>query len=364
MNINKNFWYKKKVLITGHTGFKGGWLSVILNSFGSILFGYSLNPKEKNNFFNSTNIKKFFKKDYRNNITNLKFLKKCIRQSKPEIIFHLAAQPSVIDSFKDPNKTILTNIVGTANIFEAAKDQNSVKCLIIITTDKVYKIIKGKKNFEENNELGGNDIYSGSKACCEIIANSYYKSFFSEKNCNIATVRAGNCFGGGDWTKNRIVKDALNSFFKNKPLKLRSPNAVRPWQHVLEPLTGYISLAEKLCSKKGKEYTGAWNFGPNSKQNMKVKDLAKLLKKIIHSDSKIIIKTKEKKFQNNKFKVFESKYLSINSKKAKKKLNWKPKLSIKKAIRLTTDWHKAFLLKKNLLKVTTEQINNYMFKIK
>ena len=364
MNIDKNFWYKKKILITGHTGFKGGWLTVILNSFGSTLFGYSLNPKEKNNFFNLTNIKKLFKKDYRNDIINLIDLKKCIRQSKPEIIFHLAAQPSVIDSFKDSNKTILTNIVGTTNILEAVKNQSSVKCLIIITTDKVYKIIKTKNFFEENDELGGDDIYSGSKACCEIITNSYNKSFFLKKNCNIATVRAGNCIGGGDWTKDRIVKDALNSFFKNRPLKLRSPDSVRPWQHVLEPLTGYISLAEKLCSKKGKEYTGAWNFGPDKKQNMKVIDLAKLLKKTIHSESKIIIRTKEKKFYNNKFKVFESKYLSINNNKAKKKLKWKPKLSITEAIKLTTDWHKAFLLKKNLLKITTKQINNYMLKIK
>ena len=358
--INKNFWKKKNILITGHTGFKGGWLSVLLNLLGSNVYGYALSPVGKHNFFNSVNIKKIFKKDFRNNITNLNHLKQCIKKSNAEIIFHLAAQSSVVESFKNSKNTVLTNVVGTSNILEAAKNLKSVKCIIIVTTDKVYQNYKKKKYFSENSVLGGDDVYSGSKACCEIIAHSYNKSFFSNTRCNIATVRAGNCFGGGDWTKDRIVKDSLESFSQNKILILRSPEANRPWQHVIEPLIGYLILAERLFSKKGKKYVGPWNFGPSSKQNMKVLDLAKLIKQTINSKSRIFVKRKDKRFQTKKFKVFESKYLNIDSSKAFKILKWKPKLSIKNAVDLTVEWYDAFLTKKNLLALTSRQIRDYL----
>ena len=252
MKLNKKFWNKKKILVTGHTGFKGGWLLTILNYLGSEVSGYALNPQGKNNFFNSTKIKEVLTHDIRKNIINLEDLKNSIKNIKPEIVFHLAAQSSVIESFKDSNNTVLTNIVGTSNILEAVKNIKSVKCLIIVTTDKVYQNYKLKKYFDENSILGGDDIYSGSKACCEILTNSYRKSFFTKNDCRIATVRAGNCFGGGDWTKDRIVKDALESFYDNKILYVRNPEATRPWQHVIEPLTGYLLLAEKLFSINGK----------------------------------------------------------------------------------------------------------------
>ena len=177
---------------------------------------------------------------------------------------------------------------------------------------------------------------------------------------NIATVRAGNCIGGGDWKKDRIVKDCLETFFKNKNLKLRNPGAQRPWQHVIEPLTGYLMLSEKLCSKQGNKFSGAWNFGPNLRQNMKVLDLATLIKKTINSKSKIIIDKKDKKFSNKNFRVFESKYLSINSKKALDKLSWRSRLTIKSSVNLTVAWHKAFILKKDLFKVSMEQIKRYI----
>ena len=359
---NKKFWNNKRVLITGHTGFKGGWLSTLLYYYGCKISGYALNPEGKNNFFNSVKIKNLFVNDFRKDITDLNALKKSIKKTKPEIIFHLAAQSSVIESFKDSKKTILSNVLGTANILETLKDTKSVKCIVIITTDKVYQNYKNKKYFNENSELGGDDIYSGSKACCEILINSYRKSFFRNKNCKIASVRAGNCFGGGDWTPDRIVKDSLETFFNNNPLVLRNPNATRPWQHVLEPLTGYLLLAEKLCSKKGTEFAGPWNFGPSSRQNMKVIKLAKIIKKKLNSKSKIIIKKIDKRFQNRKFKIFESKYLEINSKKAFKNLKWKPKLSIDKAIALTVDWYSSFKKKQNLLRLTYQQINWYLNK--
>ena len=281
MKPNIDFWKNKKVLITGHTGFKGGWLTVLLNLLNSKVSGYALNPKGKLNFFNSVNLKKILKRDIRKNITDLNDLKKNIKKIKPEIIFHLAAQSSVIESFKNSKNTVYTNILGTANLLEVLKKQKGVKSLIIITTDKVYQNYKFNKNFNENSELGGDDLYSSSKACCELLAKSYKKSFFSKLNCNIATVRAGNCFGGGDWTDDRIVKDALENFFSNKNLYLRSPDSTRPWQHVIEPLVGYLKLAEKLCSPNGKKFSGPWNFGPSKIQNMKVINLAKLIHKKI-----------------------------------------------------------------------------------
>lgn len=360
MKLNKEFWNKKKILVTGHTGFKGGWLLTILNYLGSEVSGYALNPQGKNNFFNSTKIKEVLTHDVRKNIINLDDLKSSIKKIKPEIIFHLAAQSSVIESFKESNNTILTNIVGTSNILEAIRNVSSVKCLIIVTTDKVYQNYKLKKYFDENSILGGDDIYSGSKACCEILTNSYRKSFFTKNDCRIATVRAGNCFGGGDWTKDRIVKDALESFYDNKILYVRNPEATRPWQHVIEPLTGYLLLAEKLFSSNGYNYCGAWNFGPSLRQNMKVLDLAKIIKSHLNSKSKIIFKKRDKRFNNKKFKIFESKFLNINSKKAYKKLKWRPELTIKNAVNLTVDWYKSFREKNNLFDVTNRQVKEYL----
>ena len=360
MKLDKKFWNKKKVFVTGHTGFKGGWLLSILNYLGSKVSGYALNPQGKNNFFNSTKIKEILTHDIRKNIINLEDLKSSIKKIKPEIVFHLAAQSSVIESFKESNNTVLTNIVGTSNILEALRDVSSVKCLIIVTTDKVYQNYKLKKYFDENSILGGDDVYSGSKACCEILTNSYRKSFFTKNDCRIATVRAGNCFGGGDWTNDRIVKDALESFYDNKILYVRNPEATRPWQHVIEPLTGYLLLAEKLFSSNGYNYCGAWNFGPSLRQNMKVLDLAKIIKSNLNSKSKIVFKKKDKRFNNKKFKIFESKYLNINSKKAYKKLKWKPELTIKNAVNLTVDWYKHFRNKKDLFDLTNRQVKQYL----
>ena len=360
MTLDKKFWKNKKVLITGHTGFKGSWLSVMLHYLKSKIYGYSLDPVRKYNFFDLAKIKKTYDKDIRHDITDLNFLKKSLKSIKPEIIFHLAAQSSVIESFNNSSNTVLTNVIGTANILEAAKDIPSIKCIVIITTDKVYQNYEKKKYFDENSKLGGDDIYSGSKACCEILANSYRKSFFKNSKCKIATVRAGNCFGGGDWTPERIVKDSLENFYNNKTLTIRSPEATRPWQHVIEPLTGYLILAQKLYSKNGKNFETAWNFAPSLKQNLKVKKFVRILKTKMKSKSKIIIKKNFNKIKNNKIKIFESKHLNINSSKVKKNLKWSPKLTVEKALDLTIEWYCGFKEKKNLFKLSTEQINNYL----
>jgi len=362
MNINKKFWNRKKVLITGHTGFKGSWLSIILHMLKCKIYGLALSPNRKLNFFELANLKKIFAEDIRHNICDLNFLKKKLKKIKPEIIFHLAAQSSVIESFKNSSETVLANIVGTSNILEAAKDIPSLKCIVIITTDKVYQNYEAQKYFDENSKLGGDDIYSGSKACCEIITNSYKKSFFENKKCNIATVRAGNCFGGGDWTPERIVKDILENFYENNDLVIRSPEATRPWQHVLEPLKGYLLLAQKLCSNQGKKFQSPWNFAPSLRQNLKVKHLVRIFKTKMNSKSKIIIRKKFDKHKDKKIKIFESKHLNINSSKVKKNLRWQPKLTISNAIDLTIEWYLTFRKKKDLFLLSKKQVLEY-FKI-
>ena len=354
------FWKGKKVLVTGHTGFKGGWLCALLKILGCKVSGLALNPAGKYNFFSSVNLKKILENDFRQDITNIKKLNKSVNQCKPDIIFHLAAQSSVIESFNDSYNTILSNILGTANILEIIRKSKTIKSAVLITTDKVYQNYNYKKFFDENSQLGGDDIYSGSKACCELLAHSYKKSFIEKSKCNIATVRAGNCFGGGDWTPERIVKDILESFYNDKALTLRSPEATRPWQHVIEPLSGYLLLAEKLCTKNGNDFSEPWNFGPSLKQNMKVKHLANIFKKKLGSKSKVLIDKKNKKFHNKKINIFESQHLNINSEKTYKKLSWKPLLSIEDSVQMTVDWYRAFKLKKNLFKLTNHQINTYL----
>lgn len=350
--INNKFWKNKKVLITGHTGFKGGWLSVWMNLLGAKVSGYSINPLTKKNFFNSTKIKKIFFKDYRKNIQNYKNFDKCIKNTKPQIIFHLAAQPQVLASFKNPLDTILTNVIGTSNLLQIVKKYKFVKSVVIITTDKVYKNNNKKIRFSEKDHLGGDDLYSSSKACADIISSSYFNSFFRKSNCGIATARAGNCIGGGDWTRFRILTDASEAFLKNKKLKIRNPKSTRPWQHVLEPLLGYILLAEKLFGNKKKEYSTSWNFGPSRRTHINVLQFAKIFRSKMSSKSKLIV--------SNKVDNKEKKNLDLDSKKANKALGWKSFLSIDDTLKLTADWYLANYKKKNMFNFTSVQIKEFL----
>ena len=350
--INKNFWNRKKVLVTGHTGFKGGWLSLWLKILGAKVSGYSLDPITKRNFFQQTGLKKIFYKDYRKNIQSIKDLTNSIELTKPEIIFHLAAQPQVLESFNKPLETIKNNVIGTTNLLEIARKKRFIKAVIVITTDKVYINSNTKISFKENFSLGGDDLYSSSKASADILSLSYIKSFFKKSNCNVATVRAGNCIGGGDWTKYRILTDSVTSFLENKQLVVRNPNYKRPWQHVLEPLAGYIILAQKLYSISGSNYVGAWNFGPSTKSHLTVYQFVKFLRKKMNSLSKIkLLHLKD---------IREKKSLYLNSKKANSKLKWRSLLNISETLNLTADWYLANYMKKNMLDYSAAQIRKYM----
>ena len=319
----KKFWSKKKVFITGHTGFKGSWLCIILNYLNSTVDGFSLKPK-KNSLFIKSKISKNLRSNTYANINNIKKLKKSITKSKPEIIFHLAAQPLVLESYRSPLKTFTTNMIGTLNLLECIRKVKSIKSVVIITTDKVYKIKKKNINYSELDELGGFDPYSASKVGAEIIVNSYIKSFFKNSSLQnkISTVRAGNVIGGGDFSKNRLIPDIISAINNKKKINIRNPNNIRPWQHVLDPLTGYLILAEKQFTNKIKNEGHSWNFGPSKNSFKRVIDIINYIKKF--QNFKYNLK------KNNQFE--ETNVLKLNSVKAKNKLNWATKWSLTEAI--------------------------------
>ena len=327
----KKFWSKKRVLITGHTGFKGSWLSIILTYLNSTVDGYSLKPK-KNSLFNKSMILQKLNSNTYANINDTTKLKKKIRDCKPEIIFHLAAQPLVIESYKDPLKTLNTNIIGTANLLNSIRNIKSIKSVVIITTDKVYKIKKDNKLYKELDQLGGFDPYSASKVGTEIVVESFIKSFFKNSNLKnkISTARAGNVIGGGDFSENRLIPDIIYAINNKRKLKIRNPNHIRPWQHVLDPLMGYLILAEKQYSNKVDNKEHAWNFGPNKNNFKKVIDIVKYIKS--SQQFKYIL-------MKNNINFKETEILKLNSLKAKKKLNWTSKWNLTESITKTLEWN-------------------------
>jgi CDP-glucose 4,6-dehydratase len=348
MNVLNNFYNNKKILITGHTGFKGLWLTTILSIFGAKITGLSLNDKNKKNFYKCISNKSLIK-SYWGNIDNFLFLKKIINKNKPQIIFHLAAQSLVMDGYKKPLKTFQTNVLGTLNVLEIAMRAPTVKSVIIVTSDKCYQNFSTSKSYKETDPLGGIDPYSSSKAAAEVISQSYLKSFYLKSKIGLATVRAGNVIGGGDWSKNRIVPDCIKSIFKNSKLILRNPNYIRPWQHVLDPLNGYLLLGMKIFFNP-KKFSGPWNFGPSYKQVKSVRAVVNLIFK--KSKKKIKFSILEKKIKKH-----ESYSIKLNSFKSKQKLGWKPKYNFEASVNLTYDWYNQYFKNKKL--IFFQQIKNF-----
>lgn len=345
MNIYK-FFKNKKILVTGHTGFKGSWLVAILHLLNARVFGLSLNLK-KNSHFKKLNLQKVNSTYF--DIANFSSVHTYLRKIKPDIIFHLAAQSLVKESLKKPLRTWKTNVIGTLNLLESMKSLKNKCTAVIVTSDKCYLNLEKKSGYKENDSLGGKDPYSASKASAENVFLSYYQSFFREKkNIRIASARAGNVVGGGDWSNDRIIPDFYRSLLAKKKLILRNPGAIRPWQHVLELLFGYLKLAYKLGSKNnlnGKSF----NFGPSSSSKYTVLDVLKNLKKKNYK-----INWKIKKSKKNE----ETKTLILNSKLSLKLLKWKTKLSFRKTIELTGDWYDDYIYNKKL--ITFDQIKNYI----
>jgi CDP-glucose 4,6-dehydratase len=337
----KNLFKNKKIIITGHTGFKGSWLTLWLSRLGADILGLSIDVPTSPSHFKLLNLSKIRSKKL--DISNFKLLNNEIKKFKPDFIFHLAAQAIVKKSYLNPIETFNTNVMGTVNLLQSLRENKKETISIIITSDKTYKNVEIKKGYKENDTLGGEDPYGASKSAADIAVNCYVKSFFNKKdNKNlIAVARAGNVIGGGDWSEGRLMPDCMKSWLYKKTVNIRNPNATRPWQHVLDVVNGYLSLA--ACLKKNKKLHGeAFNFGPNMNKNYKVIDILKKSKKNWPS-----IKWK---IQNtNKFK--ENYLLNLNNSKARKIIKWKPVLDVNNTINLTIDWYKNYSSKnKNSIK--------------
>lgn len=350
---NLSIYKNKKILVTGNTGFKGAWLSFWLTEIGARVVGIGLKPEKNSILYKKLNLKRRVKQ-YFIDIVNFKKVNGIVKKEKPVLIFHLAAQSIVSHSFNNPLNTFNTNIIGSLNILETYR-LNNIKGLVYITSDKCYLNFDKKKSFKENDTLGGKDNYSASKASAENIFFSYHHSYFlnsKSKHLSAVTARAGNVIGGGDMKKDRVVPDIIKSIQKKKIIYLRNPNATRPWQHVLEPLSGYLVLGQKILNKTlKKNLIPSWNFGPKLNKKKKVIDITKAILKNLKIKNKILI---------NKKQFSESKFLSLDIHKAKKELSWRPKLNFKKTVFLTSEWYKCFFLKKDLINKTKEQIKLYM----
>ena len=347
----KKFYRNKTILVTGATGFKGAWLCFWLKQMGSKVHGIGYNPNKNKNLFYDLGLHKTISYSLID-VRDYKKLKKKINSINPQIVFHLAAQPLIFDGYKKPFETYNINTFGTLNILHILKESKSIRSIVCITSDKCYESNNSKVGFLETDKLGGEDPYSGSKACAEIITNTYLKSFFKKKKkCGLATARAGNVIGGGDWSLDRLIPDCVRSIIKKKTIYLRNPYFNRPWQHVMEPLNGYIILAYKLYNKP-KLFSGAWNFG--SKKNT-VTNVLTIVKKIIKVWGNGNLKFLKKK------KYYEQENLQLNIQKAKKYLKWEPKLSIMQSVEMTASWYKSVLVdKKNPKEITNYQINKFV----
>jgi CDP-glucose 4,6-dehydratase len=349
LGMTPSFWNDKTVFLTGHTGFKGGWISHWLYELGASVHGYSLEPPTQPSFFTETQLQRRLARTTVGDIRNFAELISALKQAKPDIIVHMAAQPLVRESYNTPVETFAANVIGTVNLLEAARQVGTAKAIVNITTDKCYENKEWLWPYRENDRLGGHDPYSASKACAEIAAAAYRNSFLAGANIHLASARAGNVIGGGDWATDRLVPDFLRALDAGKTLSIRSPNAVRPWQHVLEPLSGYLMLAEKLYSDGG-AFAEAWNFGPNHED---AKSAGWIVERLCALTPGARWKTESAK------QPHEAGLLKLDSSKAKAELGWDPRWNLETALSKTTEWHRAWRNREDMAAITTQQIQIY-----
>jgi CDP-glucose 4,6-dehydratase len=349
MEINRNFWNNKKVFVTGHTGFKGTWLSLILKSLNAEVYGYALKPNTNPSFFNSISDQLNMHSTI-GDIRDYEQLKFAINAIEPEIIIHMAAQPLVRLSYDNPIETYSTNVLGLAHVLDIAKDSKNIKVVLNVTSDKCYENNEWEWGYRESDRLGGRDPYSNSKACAELVTSSFRQSFFKKLNIGLATARAGNVIGGGDWSQDRLIPDFIRAQQSNSSLQIRNPNAIRPWQHVIEPLVGYLMLCEKLYIDPEK-YSQAWNFGPNDYGVMNVESVIQEMqictKKFVEID-----------FNRDGMK-HEASLLKLDISKARKRLQWQSFLSFKETIKQTMDWYEHYYAEKNMYQYSQSQLHKY-----
>ena len=352
--MEMNFFSGKKVLVTGHTGFKGSWLCLWLQKMGANVTGYSLAPQEPSLYEQAAVAENM--KSVIGDIRDVNLLHSTIKTTQPEIVFHLAAQSLVRASYVDPLETYATNVIGSLNLLEAIKKVASVKAVVMVSTDKCYedaRISDKAEGYNESDRLGGYDPYSSSKACLEILVNSYRQSFLSDSNNTlfIATARAGNVIGGGDYAQDRLIPDILTAINNNTSIELRYPNAIRPWQHVLEPLSGYLLLAEQLY-KKGADFAQAWNFGPSKSSEKSVSWVTQYMLDNMVTHSKIRL--------NEDTKFHETSCLKLNCQKSQHLLNWQGAWTIEQTLDKVIEWQTVYFNDKKTIKVLClQQIEEY-----
>ncbi len=348
--VKTSFWTGKKVFVTGHTGFKGGWLVQTLKVLGADIKGYSLEPSTKPCFFEAANVETGIISEI-GDIRDIEKLSKSVAEFKPEVIFHLAAQPLVRYSYENPKETYEVNVIGTLNLLEAVRLVDSIKAVVLITTDKCYENKEWVYGYREIDPMGGYDPYSSSKGCCELLISSYRNSYFSQSKTKIASARAGNVIGGGDWSDDRLIPDLLKAIENNQEPILRNPLAVRPWQHVLEPIGGYMKLAEGLYNGE-KGIDQAWNFGPNDTDCRSVEWVTNTILKLYDFQSSWK--------QDQNFNPHEAQLLKLDISKAKNRLSWRPKWELRQSLEKIVQWHKTFLSDKGAELITKKQIIEYL----
>lgn len=351
--VDREFWKNRRVMVTGHTGFKGGWLTFILSKLGSDVSGYALDADSDQGSYRTLSNGSVCSviADIRDKVA----FSRAISDFAPEIVIHMAAQPLVLASIQDPHATFSTNIQGTETVLDALRFEECVKVLVNVTTDKVYENSGSGEAFVESDPLGGKDPYSASKACSDLLTTSYYQTFLQEKGLGIATARAGNVIGGGDWACDRIVPDFFRAAASGGILTLRNPSFVRPWQHVFEPLFGYLLLCEKLFWNPGK-YSGAWNFGPDPKNRYSVSEVVSWFNTSIPSPVNI----KEDMYGSS----VEAQTLTLNSVKAQKGLGWKACLSLDQTLELTQSWYSKQISGGDMVLHSEEQLTWFLDRFK
>jgi CDP-glucose 4,6-dehydratase len=351
-NPDSGFWRGRRVFVTGHTGFKGGWLSLWLHQLEARVSGYSLAPPTDPNLFTAAGISAVMAEDGRGDIRDYRRLEAAIAGARPEVVFHLAAQPLVRASYAEPIETLTSNVIGTANVLECARHAKGVRAVVVITTDKCYDNREWIYPYRECDPLGGRDPYSGSKACAEIVSAFYRDSFCAAKGISVATARAGNVIGGGDWAVDRLVPDCIRAFSKGGSVDLRYPQAVRPWQHVLEPLAGYLMLAERLCSDASSRYVEAWNFGPDAAGSATVGEVAQKIAQL-WGDGKVNMPDPSCTPQH------EAQTLRLDITKATTCMPWRPRWSLERALEQTISWYDSWNKRRDMHSYTLSQIESY-----
>lgn len=352
--VVSEFWREKKVFLTGHTGFKGSWLSIWLNKLGANVVGYALPPPTNPSLYEAAKIDTLVESHF-GDVRDFLKLQKVMANAKPDIVIHMAAQALVRYSYANPIETYMTNVMGTAHVLEAVRSVESVKAVVNVTTDKCYENKEWDWGYRENEPLGGHDPYSSSKACSELITTAYRKSFFINSESNqvaLGSARAGNVIGGGDWATDRLIPDILRALENQTAVVVRNPEAIRPWQHVLEPLSGYLTLAENLF-KSGSEFATAYNFGPAQEDAKEVEWIVRRIVELWGPTAKYSI-------QKESRAVHEAKYLKLDCSKAMSELKWRPVWSLSRALDGIVDWQKAYIKNPDLaLEITLNQIKTF-----